>query len=156
PRGVLRLTDTAASDHIASPDVHLDHDRRLVRMYFHEGRADAEQASFLATSTDGLDFTASPQALAPFYLRVFEHDGWHYGIAKVDNKSGVILRSRSADGTGPFEPGRKIIPRMRHAAVLVRGSTAWLFYSRIGDAPECLLSARLDLDRDWTRWRPKD
>jgi hypothetical protein len=156
PHGVLNVADTAARDHIASPDVHLDHGSRLVRMYFHgcEARAPTRQVSFLADSPDGLRFQAATQALAPFYLRVFEYEGSHYGVAKLGNTSGVLLRS--ADGTTPFEPGRKIIPRMRHAAVLHRGDGTWLFYSRIGDAPERILCARLDLDRDWKKWRPRD
>jgi hypothetical protein len=153
PHGVLHVADTAARDHIASPDVHLDHERRLVRMYFHgcDSQAPSRQVSFIATSTDGLEFRAAPQILAPFYLRVFRHEGCHYGVAKLRNESGVLLRS--ADGIAPFELGRRILPRMRHAAVLRRGNAAWLFYSRIGDAPERLLCARIDLDRDWKRWR---
>ena len=156
PHGVLHLADTAASGHIASPDVHLDHDRRLVRMYFHgcEPPPGTSQVSFVATSADALEFRAEPHALAPFYLRVFKHQGRHYGVAKLGNESGVLLRSESA--TDPFDRGRRIIPRMRHAAVLVEGETAWLFYSRIGDAPERLLASRLDLAGDWTRWRPRD
>ena len=154
PRGVLALEDTAAHDHIASPDVHVDHDRRRLRMYFHgcgpEGGS--HQMSFLATSGDGLHFTASDQVLAPFYLRVFEHAQWYYGVAKLRNRSGVLLRS--PDGVTAFEPGPAIVPRMRHAAVLKDGGTAWLFYSRIGDAPESLIAARLELHGDWTTWSP--
>jgi hypothetical protein len=155
PRGVLHVANTAARDHIASPDVHVDHGRRLVRMYFHgcEERAPTRQVSFLADSPDGLRFEAAQDILAPFYLRVFKHEGSHYGVAKLGNSSGVLLRS--VDGATPFELGRKIIPRMRHAAVLPDGKTAWLFYSRIGDAPERLLCARLDLDRDWKAWRAR-
>ena len=154
-QGVLHLDETTASDHIASPDVHIDHDRRLVRMFFHgcEPPPGSRQVSYVATSADGLEFRAEPQILAPFYLRVFRYRGWHYGVAKLGNESGVLLRSK--DGTRPFEHGRHVIPRMRHAAVLVREDTAWLFYSRIGDAPERLLSARLDLAGDWKRWRPR-
>jgi hypothetical protein len=45
---------------------------------------------------------------------------------------------------------------MRHAAVLKRGAEVWLFYSRIGDAPESVLAAPLPLRGRWTRWRPRD
>jgi hypothetical protein len=153
-RGVLELEDTAAQDHIASPDVHVDHDRQQLRMYFHgcQPKGSGPQVSFLATSGDGLRFTASSQILAPFYLRVFEHDGWFYGVAKLGNRSGILLRS--SDGVTAFESGSAIIPRMRHAAVLKDGGGAWLFYSRIGDAPESLMTARLELDGDWTTWSP--
>jgi hypothetical protein len=153
-RGALRLPDTAAHGHIASPDVHVDDEARRFRMYFHGYVSPAadRQGSFLATSSDGLRYVAEPQVVAPFYLRAFEHGGAVYGIAKHRNVSGLLLRSR--DGAEPFEHGPQVIPRMRHAAVLVRSETAWVVFSRIGDAPECLLAARLDLGRDWRRWRP--
>ena len=153
PHGVLRLEDTAAHDHIASPDVHVDSDRQRIRMYFHGCAPDgpAPQVSFLATSRDGLRFAASGRVLAPFYLRVFEHEGWFYGVAKQGNESGLLLRS--PDGTTAFEAGPPIIPRMRHAAVLKRGEEAWLVFSRIGDTPESLMTARLELDGDWRSWK---
>jgi hypothetical protein len=152
-QGVLRLEDTAAHDHIASPDVHVDHAQRRVRMYFHGCGAEgpSRQMSFLATSRDGVRFKASDRVLAPFYLRVFEHDGWFYGVAKRGNRSGVLLRS--PDGVEPFVEGPAIIPRMRHAAVLKTGGVAWLLYSRIGDAPESLMASRLELEGDWRTWR---
>jgi hypothetical protein len=154
-RGVLEVDATAASSHIASPDVHVDHGRRRLRMYFHGDLPDGrEQASFLAESGDGLRFAAQSTVVAPFYLRVFEHDGWFYGVAKLRNVSGVLLRSH--DGSQPFEAGRRIVARMRHAAVLKRDAEAWLFYSRIGDAPESVLAAPLPLRGKWTRWRPQD
>jgi hypothetical protein len=154
PHGVLELEDTAAREHIASPDVHVDHDHQQLRMYFHGcgPHGPGRQVSFLATSGDGLRFTASPQVLAPFYLRVFEHRGWYYGLAKLGNRSGLLLRS--PDGVMPFEEGPAIIPRMRHAAVLKDGKRVWLFYSRIGDVPESLMAARLELEGDWTTWSP--
>jgi hypothetical protein len=155
PHGVLGLDDTAAFSHVASPDVHLDHGRRCLRMYFHGDLPGGhEQASFLAESGDGLRFAARPTVVAPFYLRVFEHDGWFYGVAKLRNESGVLLRS--PDGLQRFEAGRRIVARMRHAAVLTRGAEAWLFYSRIGDAPESVLAAPLPLRGKWKRWCPRN
>jgi hypothetical protein len=151
-RGVLELADTSAHDHIASPDVHVDHDRGRIRMYFHGCEPEGRQVSFVATSRDGLRFRAYEQALAPFYLRVFEHRGWFYGVAKRGNRSGTLLRS--PDGLMPFIAGPAIIPRMRHAAVLKRNRDAWLFYSRIGDAPESLMATPLGLNGDWRSWRP--
>ncbi len=151
--GVLRLHDTGARDHIASPDVHVDHERRRLRMYFHGGGPNTGgQVSFVASSDDGLRFAASKDVLAPFYLRAFQHGGSVYGIAKWGNRSGVVVRS--PDGVTPFQTGPAILPRMRHAAVLPAGGLAWLFYSRIGDAPERLLAAPLELSGDWRRWSP--
>ena len=133
-RGVLDIEATAAHAHVASPDVHVDHEQRRLRMYFHGGASgvSTDQVTFVASSKDGLDFAASPARLAPFYLRVFEHDGWFYGVGKRGNRSGILVRSE--DPTAPFEAGATIIPRMRHAAVLKRDDDeAWVLYTRIGD-----------------------
>ena len=92
------------------------------------------------------------QQLAPFYLRVFRHQNGYYGVAKWDG-SGILLRSE--DGVSPFQAGPRIIPRMRHAAVLPQDDVAWLFYSRIGDRPERLLAAVLRLCGDWSTWETR-
>ena len=118
-------------------------------MYFH-GPATGGQMSFVALSANGLDFTAKPDILAPFYLRVFQHDGWWYGIAKNVNESGVLLRSR--DGLRPFERGPDIIHQMRHCALLKKGNTLWVFFTRIGDAPEQIILTTFDLTKDWKAW----
>jgi hypothetical protein len=153
--GVLRLKETAARGHIASPDVHVDEERRQVRMYFHgPAPSGGGQVTYLATSADGLRFQASRDPLGPFYFRVFRHGGMHYALAKKENRSGVLLRS--SDGVTPFEEGPEIIPRMRHAAVAVRGDRLLVFYSRIGDAPESILFSEIPLAGDWTGWRPTE
>lgn len=150
--GVLFLKSTDARDHIASPDVLVDEERREIRMYFHGPTSDdrSEQATWVATSRDGLGFEVVSEPLGPPYFRVFRHGGWFYAVAKKGNESGVILRSR--DGLTPFERGPEIVPRMRHAAVLQRGRRTWLLFSRIGDAPESILMAPLDLSRGWPDW----
>lgn len=153
--GVLRLADTAATGHVASPDVHIDSERREIRMYFH-GPAKGGQMTFLATSRDGLAFIAGREPLGPFYFRVFRWgDSW-YAVAK----EGVLCRSK--DGTTKFEVGptpfRFADPALivRHSAVLLRGNRLWVFYSRISDNPERLLLSTLDLSGDWTTWRASD
>ena len=125
-------------------------------MYFHGGASgvSTDQVTFVASSKDGLDFAASPARLASFYLRVFEHDGWFYGVGKRGNRSGILVRSE--DPTAPFEAGATIIPRLRHAAVLKRDDDeAWVLYTRIGDEPESILAARIDLRGAWSCWRPE-
>ncbi|HYG65492.1 MAG TPA: hypothetical protein VEL74_23120 [Thermoanaerobaculia bacterium] len=157
PGGVLPLAATAARHHVASPDVHVDAERRRILLYFHGPASEtdrARQVTFLATSPDGLHFTASPRELGPFYFRVFGHGGQRYALAKEGDRTGVLLRS--ADGETPFERGPEILPRMRHAAVLVRGDVAWIVFSRLGDAPESLLFAPLRLTGDWRGWRPDE
>ena len=107
-------------------------------MYFHGcvETCKGQQRSFVATSRDGISFTARPTPLGPSYFRVFRHDGFHYAIA-LEQNAGVLLRSR--DGLAPFERGPALIPRMRHAALRVEGERLVLFYSRRRDAPERIL-----------------
>jgi hypothetical protein len=151
PGGTLRLEQTACHHHVASPDIHVDDERREIRMYFH-GPAAGHQKTFLATSADGIHFTASPHILAPFYLRVFHYAGGVYGIAKDRDRCGIILRS--PDGVEPFKPGPQILPRMRHAAVRVCGNQLDIVFSRGEDCPERILHSRMSLDGDWQEWQP--
>jgi hypothetical protein len=151
PGGTLQLEQTVCHAHVASPDVHVDDERQEIRMYFH-GPAAGHQKTFLATSADGVHFTAGDRILAPFYLRVFRYDGTCYGLAKDHDRGGVLLRS--ADGIEPFVEGRHILDRMRHAAVRVRGTELDIFFSRSEDCPEHILHARLSLTGDWLDWCP--
>jgi len=151
--GVLHVEHTGAKGHIASPDVHVDTVKKEVWMYFHGVRPEPgwRQATYLATSNDGLQFHALFTPLGWEYFRVFAHDGWYYAVAKKANQGkAVIMRSR--DGDTPFEEGPSIIPRMRHASVLVSDNKAWLFYTRIGDKPERILASELNLEGDWRHW----
>ena len=153
--GVLSLDETPAKDHVASPDVHVDEERRQVRMYFH-GVVGRAQKTFVATSPDGLRFRSGERALGPFYFRVFLHRDLYYAVAKLRNKSGAILRSPRFDAG--FRRVRRILPRMRHAAVHLEGDRLHIFHSRMGDCPESLLVATVDLSarpRDWVPSEPE-
>jgi hypothetical protein len=153
-RPVLRLEQTSARGHIASPDVHVDETRRQVRMYFHGplrgGRG--RQATFVATSADGLAFHAEPLPVAPPYLRAFAHAGCEYGIARPPSGEAGAVIVRSCGGAA-FTVGPSLLPEMRHGALLRRGQRLWIVYSRIGDAPERLLLSALTLRGDWRSWR---
>lgn len=131
-------------------------------MYFHcptGGQADAngrvdinQQETFLASSSDGLRFRASPTALGPAYFRVCRWGDYYYAIVRA----GVVLRSR--DMRAPFEPGPTLIPAdagrlLRHAAVDLRGDRLRVYYSRIGDRPERILMSEIHLTADWRSWR---
>lgn len=151
PEGALHLDRTPARDHIASPDVHVDVERKEILMYFHGVSPNGgEQLTWLATSRDGLAFRSGAEPLGPFYFRVFRHGGWYYAIAKDGNSGGLLLRSK--DGVTPFERGPQFIPRLRHTAVLIEGDALLLFFSRVGDRPERIHMGRIDLGEDWTRW----
>lgn len=134
--------------HIASPDVHVDAEKRQVRMYFHGLMPDGGQMTRVALSDDGLSFRVQAALLGPSYFRVFRHGGWHYAFA-LPNR---LLRSR--DGLTDFEAGpTPLPPKTRHTAVLLRGERLHVFWSEIGDTPERLYHGSLDLSGDWQAWR---
>lgn len=138
--------------HIASPDVHVDPahvdpaGRRIV-MYFHGLDDVGTQVTRVATSRNGIDFTAQPQILGRSYMRVFAHDGMIYAMAMP----GIFYRSR--DGFRDFETGPTLFnPHMRHAALLKRGNGLLVFWTQVGDMPERILLNRIDLSGDWSGW----
>ena len=153
PPGALHLDQTCCRGHIASPDIHVDPDRRQIRMYFH-GCVDEGQRTFLAFSSDGLHFDARDQVLGPYYFRVFEHQGWHYAIAKTVQAPGGGILLRSPDGCAPFEPGPDILPQQRHVALQKQGDVLRLFFSRGEDCPERILVSEMALAGDWHHWKP--
>ncbi|GAB4462911.1 MAG: hypothetical protein OHK0029_30660 [Armatimonadaceae bacterium] len=160
--GTLQLADAPGCyEHIASPDVHVDTEARQVRMYFHgPAIAGGGQLSFVATSPDGLHFSARPEPIGFFYFRVFRWDSWWYALAK----GGLLHRSR--DGQTPFAQGPDLFPGgeartgdynepgPRHVAVRRVGETLEVYYTNIGDAPERIFRAIVPLTPDWHDWKP--
>lgn len=147
--GIPSRADDAVVPHIASPDVIVDHPRRQIRLYYHGLSGYNRQQTRVALSEDGRHFTPREPLLGPAYFRVFAHGGWHYALTMP----GVLLRSR--DGLDGFERGPDLFgePRQRHTAVLLEGDTLWVFWSRVGDAPERLYVSTVDLQGDWSGWR---
>lgn len=146
--GVPSPADSAVMPHIASPDVHVRDDRREIVMYFHGLAGPSFQRSRVAVSPDGIRFTASDELIGRSYMRAFRHDGWWYIMAMP----GIFYRSR--DGMPPLEEGPTLFePDMRHAAVYLRGSTLFVFWSRAGDTPEHILASTVDVSGDWGGWR---
>lgn len=142
------LRKELTATHIASPDVHVDHDNRRIVMYFHGLESAGRQVSRVALSRDGIDFQARPEILGRTYLRVFEHEGLTYGIAMP----GQLYRSR--DGLSDFEAGPLLFnPDMRHCALLKRGDRLYVFWTQVGHAPERILLSTIDLSPAWTEWK---
>lgn len=142
------IRDDLVTAHIASPDVHVDHDRHEIVMFFHGLAGLGDQRTRVAVSVDGVAFRAARPLLGPSYFRVFRHDGWWYSLAMP----GRLLRS--ADGRRNFERGPSLFePTMRHSAVRVVDGTLEVFWTRVGDAPERILRSRVALDGDWADWR---
>ena len=143
--------------HIASPDAHVDHDQRRIRLYFHGQLRDGRQVSRAALSDDGIAFAARDEILSTSYLRMLPpvQDGepW-YGMSMP----GILYRSD--DGLSGFEQGPQLFDNtMRHCALLRRGATLWVFWSNAGDAPERIYAAPIDTSGDWREWQagaPRD
>ena len=140
----LELTEP----HIASPDVHVDEENQRIVMYFHGLEGPGFQHSRVALSDDGVSFTTLPENIGRTYLRTFKHDGMTYGMAMP----GQFYRS--ANGLADFEEGpRLFVPNMRHSALIVRDDTLYVFWTRVGDAPETILLSTIDISGDWSTWR---
>lgn len=155
--GVLPLEDSYFEDHIASPDVLIDEQRREIRMYYHGIDPESkQQLSRVAVSKDGLRFSAYEPILPTWYMRAFTYDNYYYAVYMP----GRIARSR--DGITNWEQGPR--PSFatdlgkgthlcnRHFAVLRQGNTLYVFVTRMGDTPERILVLRGTLHPDWTKW----
>lgn len=159
--GVLPLAASHFAGHIASPDVHVDDERRQIRLYYHgaenpsgtggKGGGGGPQFSRVAISRNGLDFEALPEILGRPYMRLFQWDGYHYALAMP----GVMYRSR--DGLTGFEEGPTLFAStQRHTALKLDGDRLSVFYTHAGDCPERILLATIRLTPDWTTWRASD
>ena len=89
--------------HIASPDVHVDDERREIRMYFHLSLPPSQvwgHRSGIALSADGISFRPiGTKPIGEPYFRVFRRDGYYFALDRV----GALTRSR--DGLSDFEAG---------------------------------------------------
>ena len=137
--------------HIASPDVHVDHEYTRIVMYFHGLESFGKQLTRVATSQDGIRFDARPELLGRNYWRAFSHDGYTYALAMP----GQFYRSR--DSLSGFEEGPMLFnPDMRHAALLKEDDTLNVFWTQVGHTPERILLSKIDLSGDWNSWRETD
>lgn len=83
-----------------------------------------------------------------------KYDNAWYAIAKRMDAPGGGVLLRSPDGIQAFEYGPKILPNMRHAAILKRGNELQIFFTRGGDCPERILISKMSLAGSWTDWSP--
>jgi hypothetical protein len=158
--------------HIASPEIYVDEANRRLVLWTHgwwtnnqrwpAGLAAARgwgrdngygQFTQSSESTDGVRFNLQPAITRVSYLRVFPHDGYLYGMARL----GQLLRSKDPlaafeIGPNPFAGGA-YADRVRHVALLRRGQRLHVFFTAIGDAPERILLSTIDLAGDWTTWK---
>lgn len=142
--------------HIASPDIHIDHRRRVFRMYYHGLLWNGDQRTRLAVSDDGLAFAPLEPLLGPPYFRAFAFAGHVYAITW----GGELWRAPEWEGPfikGPslvhFDAKRGVGDGFRHGEVHRAGDLVHLLYTRMGDRPERILHATVDLRGDWLGWQ---
>lgn len=165
--GTLHLDQTCCHGHIASPDVHVDEANQRLIMYFHGPYLTQDeiardslaqrhpvtggQRSFVATSTNGINFRPSHEVLGSSYFRVFEWRGMTYALGMP----GIFFRSR--DGLSNFKKGPTLFKdNMRHAALLLRNDRLYVFCTEAGACPEHILVSQIELDTEWMEWSASD
>jgi hypothetical protein len=149
-------------EHIASPDVHVDHQRRQIVMFFHgvSNRA-PRQLTYLARSGDGLHFAGEEKPVALVYFRAIPWRQYWFGMSK----GGIAYLSKGYDK--PFRRfARPLLPMrhplgnapgdLRHLALDITGDLLAVYFSRIGDQPETLLRGVVDLSAHPLNWRIRD
>jgi len=161
--GTLQLADAVScEDHIASPDVHVDHENKQIRMYFHGVVLGTKrQETFLAISDDGIKFTAEAKSMADFYFRAVPwKDSW-IGMSK----GGVLYFS--TQGYADFQAIGKSVFTMnsplanapgdvRHVAIKIEEDTLVVYFTKLGDAPEQIYRSEVDLIGDPSQWVAKN
>ena len=136
-----------STPHIASPDVHVDAVNRRFVMYYHGLEGPGRQVSRAAVSGDGVAFSSGTEILGRTYMRAFRYRDMTYALAMP----GQFYRSSEA--LGGFQEGPRLFnPDMRHAAVMRRGDTLFVFWTQVGDTPERILLSKVDLRGDWMAW----
>ncbi|OFW22382.1 MAG: hypothetical protein A3H97_18040 [Acidobacteria bacterium RIFCSPLOWO2_02_FULL_65_29] len=161
--------------HVASPEIYVDTNRQRLVLWFHGWYTDGQrwpigaaaarewarqhgygQFTQVAESSDGIRFDVGSAISKTSYLRVFPHGEHVYGMARL----GLLLRSTDPivsfeAGANPFRGG-PYAGRVRHVAVTKRGSTLYVFFTGIGDAPERVMVSTIDLAGDWASWRASE
>lgn len=142
-------TQGPTTPHVASPEVIIDNENKQIRMYYHGLVEGSLQMTKVSTSSNGLDFTPQGDLIGAPYMRVFKHNGYHYGFAMP----GLMYRSK--DGISNWEVRERwfMKPNTRHVGLHQVGTVLYVFYSRVGDAPERIVYTTIDMSNpDWETW----
>ena len=145
----LTLSQTK-TPHIASPDIVVDNRNQRILMFFHGQRDSLSQITGIASSEDGVNFTATDKTVGAVYTRYFNYGDQHYLLSSP----GILFRSDNI--LGPYTPRDKSLfeVNLRHAAVMLEGDYLTVAWSKVGEAPERILLSQVDLSApNWNRWR---
>ena len=167
--GVLHIADTSFERHIASPDVHVEDEARVIRMFYHgngfrgERPDDIMQNTCLAESPDGVGFVSEHVCLGPSYMRVWQWETTYYGFGGGGDR--CLWRTKDShrlfergpvleiDGESFTDSSDSHIVRMRHPEIDLVGHELHVYYSNVGDCPERIKRTTVDLRGDWRHWR---
>lgn len=145
------LLDDMTIPHIASPDVHVEHENQRILMYYHGLNSFGVQVTRVATSSNGLDFIALDPIIGRPYFRAFVYKNKNYGMAMPGyfyERTGEISE---------YEPIKKLFDgNMRHSALLVKENQLLVFYTRVGDKPERILLSIVDLSKPISEWKESE
>ncbi len=158
---VLHKEDTPYEDHIASPDVHVDEERRCIWMMYHGCSPEMQgkdQKSSYAESPDGLRFHSDQTCFPdPYHRWVKIRESWYMFSGGSGRR---LYRSR--------RPGEEMEPgpvlelegesfsgayRLRHVALDLRGNELDIYFSAVGDCPERIRACSVKISGDWWQWR---
>ncbi len=163
------------SNHLASPDAHVDNENKRIILYFHSGSSTyvngvevSSQLSYVSTSPYGLEFYDSiePVFLGPSYFRVFQYKQNMYALTN----DGTPYKALNGDSPWTPPPGHdftdrlwekhsdnpfqrditdagieKSVLRVRHTGVRIVGDELHIFYSRRGELQERIQLSTIDM-----------
>jgi len=139
--------DDMTIPHIASPDVHIDNENKRIIMYYHGLNSFCSQVTRVATSNDGINFSALEKIVARPYFRAFNHKDKDFGMAMPG-----CFYKRTGDISEYKEIKTLFDKNMRHSALLVQGDCLMIFYTNVGDEPERILLSYVDLSLPIDKW----
>ena len=136
--------------HVASPEILIDEVEKKIRLYYHGVKEGNLQMSKVALSADGLHFSPLDGIISVPYLRVFPYRNQYYGLAMP----GFLYRSK--DGLRDFEVRKRWLfdTNVRHSSVYLQGTMLYVFFTKVGDAPEQIYYSSVDISaEDWNDWQ---
>ena len=136
--------------HVASPEIFIDEKAKKIRLYYHGVKKGNLQMSKVALSNDGLSFQPESSVIGLPYMRIFQHQEQFFGLAMP----GFFYRSKG--GLSNFEVRNRWLfdTDIRHSAIWKKGNDLYVFFSRVGDAPEQILYTKVDISStNWNDWQ---
>lgn len=136
--------------HVASPEIFIDEKAKKIRLYYHGVKKGNLQMSKVALSSDGLNFQAEPETLGVPYMRIFQHQEQFFALGMP----GFLYQSK--DGLSEFKVRHRWLfdTDVRHSALWKKDNDLYIFYSKVGDAPEQILYTKVDISsKDWNDWK---